>query len=203
MAKEVDLQSDVYQMFKVVPTALAAVGEVLPFNEVTGFLIEPITAAEVALGEERALMTRANITLVQKTVGQVWAAGQPLYFDPATGLFTTVRAILQCSGYVFEAALNAATEGQMVFMGTPQANNGQRMQSGLATFTGTDLSIDTGLTLIVEAFVTVFAAAQAAGALAFCTYDHGADGLLDIYGWDEAGVAAANAGTAAWMVLGS
>ena len=203
MAKEFDLLSAHYDHIKVVPGAAGTAGEVLSFNSLTGELLSDISAAEVALAEERTLITSGNILQVVKVAGQVWVAGQPLYFDPAVSGVTNVKGILKCVGYVFEAALNAAVTGFMLLAGTPQAGNGMLMRSGLATFTGSSLSIDTGLTLIVEGFVTVFAAAQAAGALGYCTYDHGADGLLDLYGWDDAGVAAANAGTVAWMVLGS
>lgn len=203
MAKEADLFSHVYESLKFAAAATGSIGEVLQKNKVVGFLLEDISAAEVAASAEKALLTRANITLVQKTTGQAWTPGEAIYFDPATSKFTNVKGILQCCGYVEESALSAATTGYIMFIGTPQAGNGMLMRSGIATVTGTDTDIDTGLTTIVEVFVSLKDTTQGAGDAAYVTYDHGADGLLDLYCWDDAGSAASNAATVAWLALGN
>jgi predicted RecA/RadA family phage recombinase len=203
MAKELDMQSRLYDVIEIVPAAAGVAGEVLQVNNLVGALFSDISAAQVVLGESRALQVNANICTVVKTAAQAWTAGQPIYFDPATGAFTTVKGILQCVGYVYEAALAAAVSGSIILTGTPQAGNGMLTRSGMAAVTGSSLSIDTGLTLIVEAFVSIKDATQAATAAAYATYDHGADGLLDIYCWDDAGVAAVLAADVAWMALGS
>ncbi len=53
-----------------------------------------------------------------KTAAQAWAVGQTLYFDPATGLFTTVAGALSPCGMVIEARLAAdATSGLIAFYG--------------------------------------------------------------------------------------
>ncbi len=77
-----------------------------------------------------------------------------------------------------------------------------KIRSGSATFTGTDTDIDTGLTTISQVVVTVKDTNQAAGDAAYVTVDHGADGLLDVYAWDDAGSAASNACTIYWIAIG-
>ena len=68
--------------------------------------------------------------------------------------------------------------------------------------TASELSIDTGLTLISVAVANAKMAAQGANTNGYLTVDYGADGLLDIYGWDDAGAAASTAGPVVWIALG-
>lgn len=203
MAKEADLLSAVYDELRAVPTAAHSAGEVVTFNEVNGFLLEAITAAQFAASEERALIMDANIVQVIKLAGQVWVTGQPVYWDAANTRFTTTAGALDCTGYVYEAAASAAVTGFIKFDGAPQAGNGLRMRTGnVAALTASELNIDTGLTLISMAVATAKMAAQGAGTNGYLTVDFGADGLLDIYGWDDAGAAASVAGPVCWIALG-
>ena len=80
---------------------------------------------------------------------------------------------------------------------------GAKMARGTAAFTGSSLNIDTGLSVITEVIACVKDTNQSAGDAAYVTYNHGADGLLDLYAWDDAGVAAANAATVTWLVFGT
>ncbi len=53
-----------------------------------------------------------------KTAAQAWAIGQTLYFDPATGLFTTAAGALSVCGMVIEAREAAdTTSGLIAFRG--------------------------------------------------------------------------------------
>lgn len=87
--------------------------------------------------------------------------------------------------------------------GANSAGSDKVMKTGTATFTGSDTDIDTGLTLIEEVVVSVKDANQGAGDAAYCTYNHGADGLLDLYAWDDGGLAASVACTVTWMAIGT
>jgi len=83
--------------------------------------------------------------------------------------------------------------------------DGERvMVSGTSIITGASLlSIDTSLALIEEVLVSVKGAAQAGGDCAYVTYDHGADGLLDLYIWDDVGDAATTDTTVSWVAWGT
>ena len=117
MAKEAELLSKDYKAIKVVPGAAGSAGEVLTFNEQIGFLIEDITAAEVALSKERALIVEAEIVKVVKNPTEVWVAGEIVAFDAAASDFTTTPAALDQVGYVLEAAAAADTHGFIVWRG--------------------------------------------------------------------------------------
>jgi hypothetical protein len=53
-----------------------------------------------------------------KTTGQAWAIGQTVYFDPATGLFTTTAGALTVCGMVLETRLSGdTTTGLIAFRG--------------------------------------------------------------------------------------
>jgi len=81
---------------------------------------------------------------------------------------------------------------------------GNLMTSGTATVTsGSSLSVDTGLTTILQVMVAVKTATTGTGDAAYATYNHGADGLLDLYVWDDAGAAAANVATVSWVAFGT
>jgi hypothetical protein len=69
-------------------------------------------------------------------------------------------------------------------------------------FTGSVVDLDTGLAQIVVAVGIPKIAAQAAADPAYVTCNFGGDGLLDAYAWDDAGAAAANAGTIMFIIVG-
>jgi predicted RecA/RadA family phage recombinase len=111
MAKEAELLSKDYDVIKVTPAAAASAGEVLTFNEQIGFLIEDITAAEVAAAEARAMIVKADIVKVPKNGGETWAEGEAIYFDAAASDFTNVAGALDVVGFCREDAALADTHG--------------------------------------------------------------------------------------------
>ena len=77
-----------------------------------------------------------------------------------------------------------------------------RIVVGSDDVTGSVASLDTGLSTIACVITTVHHANQDAGDIAYCTITHGADGLVDVLGWDDAGAAATVAGTVYILVVG-
>lgn len=77
-----------------------------------------------------------------------------------------------------------------------------KVRFGEAAVTGSLADIDTGLRVIHHAVANVKIATQGAGEAAYLTLDYGADGLLDIYAWDDAGSAATVAATVEWLAVG-
>ena len=77
-----------------------------------------------------------------------------------------------------------------------------KMRSGSVTVTGSTADVNTGLRLIRHAVASVKIGAQADGDAAYVTVDFGADGLLDLYAWDDAGAAATTAATVHWLAVG-
>jgi len=73
---------------------------------------------------------------------------------------------------------------------------------GSDAVTGSVASLDTGLSTIVFAAACVMHANQDANDAGYCTVDHGADGLLDVYAWDDAGAAATNENTVYVIAIG-
>lgn len=70
--------------------------------------------------------------------------------------------------------------------------------------TGTTTDHDTGLNTIIQAFTTVKATAQGTSAMAYVTVNFGGtDGLIDLYAWDDTGVAAAVAGNVMVLAVGT
>ena len=120
MAKEAELLSGQYKAIKIVPAAAGVAGEVLTVNEQRGFLIEDITAAEVALSEERALIVEAELVKGVKNPTEVWVAGEPIYFDAAAGDFTNVAGALDVIGFASEAAAAADTHGIIKWEGSAE-----------------------------------------------------------------------------------
>ena len=117
MAKEVDLVSKEYEHIVITPAAAGSAGEVLKVNDVNGFLITDFTAAMLAAGEDATLITKAEKCIVAKTTPEVWAAGEPVYFDTATSLFTNVAGALDVVGHIVEAAASADATGVINFDG--------------------------------------------------------------------------------------
>ena len=80
------------------------------------------------------------------------------------------------------------------------------MMIGLHTITtdGHILSVDTGLNRIIGAWTQVISDAPTTSTeAAYCTIDHGADGLLDIYAWqDDIATEAATETTCYVLVIG-
>ena len=117
MAKTAELYSAHYKAIKIVPTAAAVAGDVIVENEQRGFLLEDITADEVANNEERALIVNAEQVRGIKTAAQAWAPGEPVYYDPAGPEFTNVAGVLDLVGFAREAALAADTHGIIKWIG--------------------------------------------------------------------------------------
>lgn len=72
----------------------------------------PLDAAAAAALNEHVY--EAEISGAEKTSPQVWAAGQTIYFDPATSKFTNVAGALVACGFVIDPALSADTVGGMI-----------------------------------------------------------------------------------------
>jgi hypothetical protein len=68
--------------------------------------------------------------------------------------------------------------------------------------TGGALNVNTGLNILLAAVGCAKDTDQAAGDIAYVTFDFGSDGLLDIYCWDDAGALAASAGTVMIIAIG-
>ena len=63
---------------------------------------------------------------------------------------------------------------------------------------------DMGLNTIDTVLAVVKGTSQAANDIGYCTVDYdGTDGLVDIYGWDDAGAAATGGGTVEVWALGT
>lgn len=77
-----------------------------------------------------------------------------------------------------------------------------RITVGSDSITGSIASLDTGFGTIVFAAACNTHSNQDAGDAAYCTVTHGADGLLDVYAWDDAGAAATVANTIYVMAIG-
>jgi len=77
-----------------------------------------------------------------------------------------------------------------------------KIRSGQSAVTGNLLNIDTGLRVIKQAWASVKIATQGAGEAGYATVNHEADGLLDLYCWDDGGAAATVAATVYWIAIG-
>jgi len=80
-----------------------------------------------------------------------------------------------------------------------------RIVAGTVSITasaGGAVDVDTGLNTVLAAVGCAKDADQGAGDIAYVTIDFGSDGLLDIYCWDDAGVAATSAGTVMIIAIG-
>lgn len=118
MAKELNLLSKNYEEMTITPGAAGAAGEFLTVNEVNGFLLVDISAAEVALGEDRALITKAEKVEVAKLAGAAWVTGEAVAFVVATSNVSNVIGADILCGHVIEPALSAAVVGYISFDGT-------------------------------------------------------------------------------------
>lgn len=192
-----------YECIKVVPAAAKAAGEMDTYNESLGFYLVAFSAAMLAAGESAVLITKAERVKVVKKSGEVWSGGEYVYWDDGNSEFTNVEgaATVLC-GIISQAALSAATVGFIKFNGLLGNIKGKEIAVGSSAVTGTLADIDTGLSLIQNVQATIMIATQGAGEAAYVTVDHGADGLLDLYVWDDAGVAATIEATIYWIAFG-
>jgi predicted RecA/RadA family phage recombinase len=205
-ANECILRSKNYEEMQVTPVAAAVVGEVVQFNGVLAFYITAFTAAMLAATEEASVIYRAAKVQVIKAAGVAWAPGEPIYWDAANSQFVNVDtgALVLC-GFALEVAASAAVTGFITFIGDAEligGGLGLKIKQGVAAVTGTLADVDTGLTIITRAFATIQSTTQGAGEAAYVTLDHGADGLLDFYAWDDAGAAATVATNVNWLAIG-
>lgn len=70
---------------------------------------------ESAANENNAYVIESLIKDAPKTIAEAWAVGQKLYFDPATGKFTTTAGVLALAGRAAAPALAADTTGSVDF----------------------------------------------------------------------------------------
>lgn len=77
-----------------------------------------------------------------------------------------------------------------------------RITMGSDAVTGSIASLDTGFSTIVYAMACNTHSNQDGGDGAYCTVTHGADGLLDVYAWDDAGAAATVVNTIYVLAIG-
>lgn len=71
-----------------------------------------------AQDETNTFIYLGEISGAPKTTGEAWAKGQVLYWDPATGKFTTTAGSLVKCGYALEAAGSADTTGGLMLFDT-------------------------------------------------------------------------------------
>lgn len=196
------VRSGEYKGIKVVPGAAKASGLYEVFGELAGFYLTAFTAAQFTAGESAALIIEAEQVDVTKNAGETWVAGEAIFWDVGNTEATNVKAVNhRCIGFAREAAASADIIASIYFNGA--LSNGKQIRSGSIAVTVSELSVDTGLALIEDAYVTVKGTTQGAGVIAYATVDFGADGLLDIYGWDDAGAAASVATTVSWIAIGA
>lgn len=117
MAKELELLSKNYEEMTVTPAGATAVGEFVTYNEVNGFLIESIDAAQVVLGEDRALITKAEKVKCVKLAGAAWLSGEAVAFVVATSNVSNVIGSDILCGHAIEPAASAAVVGYISFDG--------------------------------------------------------------------------------------
>ncbi|MEJ2248035.1 MAG: DUF2190 family protein [Candidatus Lokiarchaeota archaeon] len=200
---EAEVLSD-YKCIKVIPLAIADAGEVVSFEELLTIFLTEFDATMLAASSEATVVTYAERVKVTKNTGETWTAGEFVYWDSGNSWFTNVEGTgTILAGQIAEDALSAAVIGYIMFNGE-LANirgNGQ-LVAGSSTVTGNITDVATGLTVIQYAVATAKGTAQAANDAGYCTVDFGADGLLDIYCWDDEGGAASNAATVYWMAWG-
>ena len=115
MAKEIELVSKSYKEIQVVPAAAKDSGE-MELNESTlGFYLTEFTAAMLALGESATLIVEAENTKVTKKAGEIWVAGQPIYWLEATSNFSNVPDVgSKIVGKASEAATSPAVIGYVL-----------------------------------------------------------------------------------------
>lgn len=65
--------------------------------------------------EENAYVVESLVREAPKTTSEAWAVGVKLYFDPATGKFTTTAGALALAGRAAAPALAADTTGSVDF----------------------------------------------------------------------------------------
>jgi predicted RecA/RadA family phage recombinase len=74
-----------------------------------------IALNESEANAENAYVIESLVKNAEKTTGEAWAAGQKLYYDPATSKFTTTAGALALAGRAAAPALSADTTGSVDF----------------------------------------------------------------------------------------
>ncbi|MHA1302145.1 MAG: DUF2190 family protein [Candidatus Heimdallarchaeaceae archaeon] len=114
MAKECEVMSKTYHEIRVLPAALKSSGQMEAhgtFSETLGFYITDSlrTAAGVHIpNQEATSIIQAEIVTVTKKSGEVWAAGDAIFWLSATNEFTNVN---DGSGKLVGKAKKAAASG--------------------------------------------------------------------------------------------
>ena len=115
MAKEIELVSKSYKEIQVVPGGAKDSGEMELHETTFGFYLTEFTAAMYALGESATLIIAGEKTKVTKRAGEVWLAGQPIYWLEATSNFSNVPDVGgKLIGKASEAASSPAVIGYVL-----------------------------------------------------------------------------------------
>lgn len=92
------------------PSSAKVAGEVVLLNKVVGICPRDIAA------NEASAISITGVWEVDKTTGQAWAQGEPLYWVAGTSKFSTSASGNTKAGYAAKAALSGDTVGQIVLM---------------------------------------------------------------------------------------
>jgi len=105
-----------YKSIKVVPSGVKLIGEMDTYNNTIGFHMTAFDATMLAAGESSTLITDAERVKVVKNAGEVWTAGDPIYWIEASDEFSNVAGTgSQLIGKATQGALTAAVIGFVWF----------------------------------------------------------------------------------------
>jgi predicted RecA/RadA family phage recombinase len=80
-------------------------GDIVVLTDIIGIAI-----ADIEPGGEGTLQLKDCIARIPKTVAEVWAQGQQLYYDPGTGFVTNVAgALSRCGVSAYDIGAGAVT----------------------------------------------------------------------------------------------
>ena len=115
MAKECELTSKTYNEIMVVPGGAKVAGEMELNQKTLGFYFTEFTAAMLALGDSATLIVAGESVTVTKKSGEIWVAGDPIFWLEATSNFTNVAdGSGKLVGKAKEAAVNLAIIGHVL-----------------------------------------------------------------------------------------
>jgi len=118
---EVELTSGMHRRILTVPGAARLTGEVELSQTVHGFYPTALTATmltehPLGVAQPATLISEAECVDVTKKAGEVWIAGDWIYWHEATSNFSNIPAAdLYCVGKAQRAAVNAAVRGYVAW----------------------------------------------------------------------------------------
>ena len=118
---EVELTSGMHRRILTVPGAARLTGEVELSQTVHGFYPTALTATmltehPLGVAQPATLISEAECVDVLKKAGEVWIAGDWIYWHEATSNFSNIPAAdLYCVGKAQRAAVNAAVRGYVAW----------------------------------------------------------------------------------------